>query len=457
MGCFDLVFSLAHANWDVRLASKVGCVRLFFPLESHDSERQLCVLVGKKKALEHLQRHAFYAGPCARLPGIKTLYETMYLHRSREADDSRTTVVFPVDMEMNTMPVRQYPLFPHPPLLVAVGTCDAISLRWRGLETLEWPIERFILERYPNSDDLPVWTTLLDDKLFELVDEDVKPKQQYIYRVQTISRANVSSAYDFQWVELPERKSTSSSASFVSSLDADGISSLGLLFACFLTVYGLMRASVMGAQGTQSRKHRLKRIRKSTSEEVVPEGGLNSLGQGASAVIPRHLSTSTSSWSRSIEAEPSQRGSIFDTTTTPRNLSTRARSSVDTAQTPLGMLRLTSRSLSTMNEKATACQHCHKRFRLFRKRYLCDICHSVSLCRKCGYQASVDSIANAQRGLLTDPVENQGNRSRRSYFSQQQHKKLKIRTICRDCCDDMFSPSTQATGRPPYVSHKKNS
>jgi hypothetical protein len=251
----------------------------------------------------------------------------------------------------------------------------------------------------------------------------------------------------------------------VGTLNAEGLRSLGLIFACFLTVYGLMRASVMGVQGSQSRSYRLKRIKKSTSEVVVPAGSSSAPGV---SMTPRRSSTSTSSSSPSIEVDPSQRSSAFDatpssTTATAGGL-TRAHSSTDTmlrqesAQTPIpGTFRPISRSIGAIDEKATACQYCGKRFGLFRKRYMCDICHSVSLCRKCGYQASVDSFASARTGMQMNSVGNSrqsGGRSmgrRRSSLSQQHQKKLKVRTICRNCCDDMYRYSTHASVRPSYV------
>ncbi|KAJ8577330.1 hypothetical protein ON010_g1875 [Phytophthora cinnamomi] len=248
----------------------------------------------------------------------------------------------------------------------------------------------------------------------------------------------------------------------VGTLNAEGIRSLGLIFACFLTVYGLMRASVMGVQGSQSRSYRLKRIKKSTSEVVAPAVSV-STGQGVT-MMPRRSSTSTSSSSPSIEVDPSQRDSMFDAA--PSNTAalsgalTRAHSSTDAMQTPLpATFRPMSRSIGAIEEKATSCQHCGKRFGLFRKRYMCDICHSVSLCRKCGYQASVDSFANARTGMQMNSVgssRNAGGRGmgrRRSSLSQQQQKKLKIRTICRNCCDDMYRYSTHAS--PQVYDHRE--
>ncbi|KAG3057634.1 hypothetical protein PC121_g14740, partial [Phytophthora cactorum] len=364
--------------------------------------------------------------------------------------------LFPTEMPLELLgekTVRKYPAFPHSPLLVAGGTRDAVVLRWRSFETPLWPVERFILQRYPDTEDRPQWTTLLDENTSELIDLDVQSGRRYAYRVQAICRENVSSAYEYHWTRVHGMKSGSTATcrvlNSVGTLNAEGLHSLGLIFACFLTVYGLMRASVMGVQGTQSRSYRLKRIKKSTSEGVAPTVSL-STGHGVS-MMPRRSSTSTSSSSPSVEVDPSLRGSLFEPTpaATTSGL-TRAHSSMERHESSQ-TFRPMSRSIGAIEENATACQHCGKRFGLFRKRYICDICHSVSLCRKCGYQASVDSFANARTGMQMNSVGGRGMGRRRSSLSQQQQKKLKIRTICRNCCDDMYRYSTHASVRPSYI------
>ncbi|KAL3662275.1 hypothetical protein V7S43_012603 [Phytophthora oleae] len=407
-----------------------------------------------------------------RVPGLNMLYEAAcpYLGCSvgdatvaeTEVDVSAATAdLFPAEMPLELCgekSVRKYPAFPHSPLLVAAGTYDAVVLRWRSFGTPLWPVERFVLQRYPDKDDQPQWTTLLEENTSELIDLDVHPGRRYAYRVQTICKDNVSSAYEYHWTQVNGEKSRgaicrSALLNSVGTLNAEGLRSLGLIFACFLTVYGLMRASVMGVQGTQSRSYRLKRIKKSTSEVVAPAVSA-STGQGVS-MMPRRSSTSTSSSSPSVEVDPSLRGSMFDATLTNTSTTatagglTRAHSSMDAvmhldpAHAPIpATFRPISRSIGAIDEKAAACQHCGKRFGLFRKRYMCDICHSVSLCRKCGYQASVDSFANLRAGLQMNSVggnaDGRGMVRRRSSLSQQQQKKLKIRTICRNCCDDVY-------------------
>ncbi|OWZ02959.1 Phospholipid hydroperoxide glutathione peroxidase, partial [Phytophthora megakarya] len=332
-------------------------------------------------------------------------------------------------------------------------------------------VERFVLQRFPDRDDQPQWTTLLDENTLELVDLEVQPGRRYAYRIQAVCKDNVSSAYEYHWTHVDGVSRGSSvcrtSAALLGSvgtLNAEGLRSLGLIFACFLTVYGLMRASVMGVQGTQSRNYRLKRIKKSTSEVVTSAVG-ESTGQVVN-MIPRRSSTSTSSSSPSVDGDHFQRESMFDAAPTASTASlTRAHSSTDPVvrhepiQPPIpSTFRQVSRSIGAIDEKATACQHCGKCFGLFRKRYMCDICHSVSLCRKCGYQASVDSFANARTGMQMHSLGNRnmsvGGRGmvrRRSSLSMQQQKKLKIRTICRNCCDDLYRYSTHASVRPSYV------
>ncbi|KAG2981290.1 hypothetical protein PC118_g10694, partial [Phytophthora cactorum] len=395
-----------------------------------------------------------------RVPGLNTLYEAVcpYLGCAVEAEVDVSTIddLFPTEMPLELLgekTVRKYPAFPHSPLLVAGGTRDAVVLRWRSFETPLWPVERFILQRYPDTEDRPQWTTLLDENTSELIDLDVQSGRRYAYRVQAICRENVSSAYEYHWTRVHGMKSGSTATcrvlSSVGTLNAEGLHSLGLIFACFLTVYGLMRASVMGVQGTQSRSYRLKRIKKSTSEGVAPTVSL-STGHGVS-MMPRRSSTSTSSSSPSVEVDPSLRGSLFEPTPTATTSGlTRAHSSMERHESSQ-TFRPMSRSIGAIEENATACQHCGKRFGLFRKRYICDICHSVSLCRKCGYQASVDSFANARTGMQMNSVGGRGMGRRRSSLSQQQQKKLKIRTICRNCCDDMYRYSTHASVRPSYI------
>ncbi|RLN57201.1 hypothetical protein BBP00_00007623 [Phytophthora kernoviae] len=262
-------------------------------------------------------------------------------------DAVKTQELFPTEMSLQLegeKTAREYPAFPHSPLLVTVGTCDAVLIRWRTFEELLWPVERFVLQRYPDREDQPQWNTILDTNDSEHLDVEVQPGRRYAYRVQAVCKDNVSSAYEYHWTRVDEVHSGSSSicrssGALLSSVNADGIRSLGLIFACFLTVYGLMRASVMGVQGTQSRSYRLKRIKNSTSEV-------------------------------------------------------------------------------------------------------------------CGYQASVDSFANAQTGMQMHSVGAAGGRGmgrRRSSLSQQHQKKLKIRTICRNCCDDMYRYSTHVSVRPSYV------
>ncbi|KAG7392430.1 hypothetical protein PHYBOEH_006371 [Phytophthora boehmeriae] len=389
-------------------------------------------------------------------------------------DGVKTRELFPTEMSLaldGEKAVREYPAFPHSPLLVAVGTCDAVLLRWRTFEELLWPVERFVLQRYPDREDQPQWNTILDSNESEHLDVEVQPGRRYAYRVQAVSKDNVSSAYEYHWTRVDQTRSGSSSmcrasGALLSSVNAEGIRSLGLIFACFLTVYGLMRASVMGVQGTQSRSYRLKRIKNSTSDVASPAAATAAHGV---SMEPRRSSTSTSSSSPSVELDlvndDIQRDSMFDSTTSTTNATvgglTRAHSSTDailrreSIQTPFpDTFRPISRSIGAIDEKAHACQHCGKRFGLFRRRYMCDICHSVSLCRKCGYQASVDSFANARTGLQMHSVGAAGGRGmgrRRSSLSQQHQKKLKIRTICRNCCDDLYRYSTHASVRPSYV------
>lgn len=350
------------------------------------------------------------------------------------------------------------PAYPHSPLLVAVDSCDAIVLRWRGFETLLWPVERFVLERYPDRDDQSRWSTLVVGNLSEVVDVEVRPGRKYTYRIRAISRGNVSSAYDYQWVQAPDAHrrtlhlchSSATVVGAVGGLNVEGLHSLGLLFACFLTVYSLVRANVMGVQGTQSRTCRLKRIQDCASEKEALTGRL-STGPAVS-MLQRRSSILTSTSSRSIDGTFSQRDSIFDTNAsatmaraegTPRAES--HGSAEPSRRAPASSaFRAVPCATRAMKAKVTACQHCGKRFGLFRKHHLCDICHSVSLCRKCGFQASVDSFANAHSGVQRTANGSRDSRAigqRHISISRKQQKKLKIRTICKSCCNDRYATS----------------
>ncbi|KAI9915736.1 hypothetical protein PsorP6_006875 [Peronosclerospora sorghi] len=356
------------------------------------------------------------------------------------------------------------PAFPHSPVLVAVRTFDAVVLRWRSFETLLWPVERFVLQRYPDKNNKLQWCTLLDDNISDLVDFEVQPGRRYAYRVQTISRLNVTSAYEYQSAELHGGTCGNSSVNRASSallgsletFNAEGTHSLGLIFACFLTVYGLVRASVLSVQGTQSRSHRLKRIRMSMSEEMAAVISTPT-GQDRSVVSRRSL-TSTSSSSSSVDIDPSLRegtpDDIFPTVTARVSNCSLARSSMggtiqrqQLSQSPFRhSFQSISRRIGPIDKKTAACEHCGKRFGFFRKRRLCDICHSVSLCRKCGYPASLDNIRTDLQLALADntraTMRCRGPSRRRSCFRQHQQKHLKIRSICRNCCDDMYRYTT---------------
>lgn len=309
----------------------------------------------------------------------------------------------------------------------------------------------------------------MDENAFEYIDSNVEYGRRYGYRVQAVCRDNTTSAFEYQWARVDRIKSVSgilcrSSTALLDSvgtLNPNGMCTLGLIVVCFLTVYGLMRTSVMGVQGTQSRRSRLKRIKKS-SEEVT--------SVARTSMVPRQSSISVFSTSPPVSIDPGQRSSMFDVypssiTATAGGL-TRGHSIIDSmmpresaSKCCPSTSRPMSRSICASNDIATGCEHCGKNFGLFRKRYVCDICHSVSLCRKCGHQASVDNFANAQAGTPTNVIGNtrasiagRGMGGRRSSLSQNHQKKLKIRTICKYCCDDVYRYSTHASVRPSYGS-----
>ncbi|CAH0479853.1 unnamed protein product [Peronospora belbahrii] len=412
------------------------------------------------------------------VPGLQTLYKATcpFMYFRNEANDAVESLATH-DVFLSEIPFeleeektwRKYPTFPHPPLLVAVGTCDAVVVRWRSFETLLWPVERFVLQRYPGRENKPQWSTLLDKNTSEFVDLDVQCGRRYGYRIQALSRDNAASAFEYQWTKLDRVKIDSRTLCRLSTtlLDSaetfklEGLRSLWLIVACFLTVYGIMRASVVGVQGTESRSSRLKRIKKSS------EGATFVVN---TSVLPRQSSVSMSSTSPSMAVVPGQRGSMVDASPSIPTDTTgglmRGHSSID-SMVPLesahtsspSTFRPMSRSIGVVDEIATGCEHCGKRFGLFRRRHICDICHSVSLCRKCGYQATVDSFANAGTDTQTNfwigndraSTGCRGMDRGRSSLGQQHQKKLKIRTICRNCCDEVYRYSTHASVRPSYI------
>lgn len=333
---------------------------------------------------------------------------------------------------------------------MAAAGCDGVVLRWKSFDDDRWPVDAFVLQRFPDMDARPQWEILSNSNASELVDERVLPGYHYTYRVQAVS-SDVESAYAYHWTRVQSLQASESSARSgwlapmhsMAHRHSDALRTIGLICACFLTVYGLMRANVKSVQGTRARSYRLKRIKKSTSE------GVAAAAAAAKPQAPRRSSSSStaspasalmdSARSNSVDemvaaAERNHRASVMTTT---RESTAEDPAAAAAAEPPF---RRQAQSLSSarVSEKAEYCQDCRKRFGIFRRRHLCDICHSVTLCRKCGFQAPVETY--------------NGRRSSTASSAASAQRKLKIRTICRNCCDDVYRYST-APGVRPSVPH----
>lgn len=352
------------------------------------------------------------------------------------------------------------PAFPHSPLLVAASNCDSVVLRWKSFEDDRWPVDAYVLQRFPDQQAQPQWTVLSSSNASELIDTAVIPGFHYTYRVQAVS-GDVLSGYSYHWtriksisedrmIEVAARAGWLGPMHSMAHRHSDALRTIGLIFACFLTVYGLMRANVKGVQGTRSRSYRLKRIKKSTSEGVAAAAAV---AASTSKALPYRRSSSSSTSSPGSVPMDSARSNSLDEMAAAADAGRRASVTTttreSTAEDPTTVeeppFRRQARSLSTTRpgEKAEYCQDCRKRFGIFRRRHLCDICHSVTLCRKCGFQAPVESFSSGAVGQRASSVSTASSKQR----------KLKIRTICRACCDDVYRYSTAPGVRPTLVPH----
>lgn len=352
------------------------------------------------------------------------------------------------------------PAFPHSPLIVAASTCDSVVLRWKSFDDDLWPVDAFLVERFPSLDVEPQWAVIADGNGTELVDTDVSPAFHYTYRVQVISK-NTPSAFSYHWTRIrtsPDGKTCGvldghhlAASGLLGALQAlthhhsDAVRTLGLIFACFLTVYGLMRASVNGVQGTRSRSYRLKRIKKSASEGIVK------VAAASSPATTRRSSSSSSSTPPSLTMDSSRSNPLDERQSLDHRRSVSLTTRESTAEDPRASLsrepsfRRESRSLGAgrVGERVEYCQDCRKRFGMFRRRHLCDVCHSVTLCRKCGFQAPADSFSSSGGSV---------GGGRASSASSNAHK-VKLRTICRSCCDEVYRYSTAPSVRPSLAAH----
>lgn len=382
----------------------------------------------------------------------------------------------PVDpaTDLTSLVVYTDPTYPHAPVLVGAATCERVVLRWKSFEDAAWPVHKFVLQRFPDLQHRRAWTTLLetDDSsssrllVDSFPDAHVRAGQLYSYRVQAISTTNVSSAYAVYQVAVAASACNSSnllsgllpSWQLLSNWSCEAVRTLTLLVVCFLSVYALMRAYGKRVQGPRSRSHRLQRIRKSASETTRSAGSVAAGGGAAAAAAAKlPLRSSSDSSSTSPPSEP------LDSLTSQRSIE--SRSSVGTrvsfdypATTSAGDARASLASHSS-DEKASACQNCQKRFGIFRRRYPCDICHAVTLCRRCGYQAPAGFTRSSVSAM--DEVLGAGGRRSLGAVSgvvgresiaanaaaSESHRDVKIKTICRSCCEDVYRYSAAVRPR----------
>ncbi|KAF1317893.1 Phospholipid hydroperoxide glutathione peroxidase, partial [Globisporangium splendens] len=387
--------------------------------------------------------------------------------------------------------LRTYPAYPHAPVVVGVASCQNVVLKWKSFDASAgsaWPVDAYVVQRFPDLKHRKAWATLLEanDSLSSLSDANVRPNVQYTYRVQAISK-NVSSAYGMHQVfvssssvtscgsglffGLLEPLPTSWSDVFTTNWSCEAVRTLWLIVICFLSVYALMRASVKRMQGTRSRSYRLKRIHKSAATEGASSSSrgskvktLSKATKAMPAVAPALGSRSSSESSTSAPPSEALDQSSRRSMTTDLSFATRdsmSPSSVDFQRDSLAIAT----AVST-HKKASCCQNCQKRFGIFRRRHLCDICQAVTLCRKCGYQAPADGLVGqlTRASLLAaEEYEQSGVRRlslsglsvgadagiRESILDKSLHK-VKIKTICRGCCEEVYRYS-MAAGWPSQL------
>lgn len=342
------------------------------------------------------------------------------------------------------------PEYPHAPLLVAVASCNDVALRWKSFRDDLWPVERFIVQRYPDDDGRNQWITIVNSSLDSVmvVDERVQSGSHYIYRAQVVA-PNASSPFAYDSVNLEQSPSHHVGRTIASFLplrlheyDSSDLARVLLLFgAFFLTIYGVIRVNALRLQRTQARNTRLKRIHKSTSESA----------QSSKITYRSSASVSSLSSSRDHSSESSVHSELSGSSKHTNVHEFRSDSlepvsdvSAARARTPSPTTRR-SAPVGTGLERALRCQSCRKRFGIFRRRHVCDMCHNVALCRKCGYQSPVDGFHRSTAAVL----HNRQSLANDGSSSSVRNSKKKVRTICRDCCEEVYRYSTVFL-RPSY-------
>lgn len=349
------------------------------------------------------------------------------------------------------------PEYPHAPLLVAVATCSDVALRWKSFNDGLWPVERFIVQRYPDDHGRNQWITIVNASLdsIKVVDERVQSGGHYIYRAQVVA-SNASSPFAYDAVNLDLPSSSHHMGRAIASFlplglheyDSSDVARVLLLFgAFFLTIYGVIRVNALRLQRTQARNTRLKRIHKSTSESAQS----SKITYRSSASVSSLASSRENSSESSVHSELSGSSKLTNVhefrSDSLEPVTTDTPAAAARARTPSPTTRH-SAPAGTGLERALRCQSCRKRFGIFRRRHVCDMCHNVALCRKCGYQSPVDGFHRSTAAVSHNnrqSLANDGSPSSRSV----RNSKKKVRTICRDCCEEVYRYSTVFL-RPSY-------
>lgn len=349
------------------------------------------------------------------------------------------------------------PEYPHAPLLVAVATCSDVALRWKSFNDGLWPVERFIVQRYPDDHGRNQWITIVNASLDSImvVDERVQSGGHYIYRAQVVA-SNASSPFTYDAVNLDLPSSSHHMGRAIASFlplglheyDSSDVARVLLLFgAFFLTIYGVIRVNALRLQRTQARNTRLKRIHKSTSESAQS----SKITYRSSASVSSLASSRENSSESSVHSELSGSSKLTNVhefrSDSLEPVTTDTPAAAARARTPSPTTRH-SAPAGTGLERALRCQSCRKRFGIFRRRHVCDMCHNVALCRKCGYQSPVDGFHRSTAAVSHNnrqSLANDGSPSSRSV----RNSKKKVRTICRDCCEEVYRYSTVFL-RPSY-------
>jgi hypothetical protein len=336
---------------------------------------------------------------------------------------------------------------PHAPVLVGAASCADVVLRWRSIESdAEWPIHGYVVQRFPDAQHTLTWETLVESSnASESTDTNVRSSHQYLYRVQAISGA-ARSPFAYHVVSMNQTSCAAHKSllaylpsafqvvPFLDMLSIEAVQTFVLIVSCFLAVFGVMRSNVKRVQHTRSRQGRLRKMEKSTQEETTALK-LYSLPRLSSSDVSTEPSVSTQDFcSRSSMFECSTSSGLGHpgTPTTVATTVTR-RSSLHRSES-MPRAASFSASLDTSN-----CHYCHKKFGIFRRRRVCDVCEVITLCRKCGAHAPADMSVDGLRESLGggSPMQlatlSDGARPRATKSRSARARRPKI--ICRDCCD----------------------